>query len=221
MIIAVSMRIVKNPTYYELRDAISHDWVKLLDALSVTPVFIPNVLQDPVEYIHRINARGLLMTGGDNVGPLPENSQAMDYANARDFTEITLLDYAISEKIPIFGVCRGLQLINSYFDGKVECDIGSDGRHVNVQHEIEIVTAPFPKVELNKRWVTNSYHGQGVKIDGVTPEMDVFALAGGGIVEGLYHKNLPVLAVQWHPERDNPAFELDKVLLEGWLAQCA
>ncbi len=221
MIVAVSMRIVDNPTYYELRDAISHDWINFLDELSVTPILIPNVLNDSVEYFRNIKASGLLLTGGDNIGPLPGKSQIADYSNARDRAEISLLDYAVREKLPVFGVCRGLHLINIYFNGSIDSNISSSGKHVNTNHEIAIVGDPMQLFESQRKWVVNSYHNQGVRLTGLSPELEEFAIADGDIVEGLYHKSLPLFAVQWHPERSNPAADLDKIILERWLSKCA
>ncbi|MGH7380749.1 MAG: gamma-glutamyl-gamma-aminobutyrate hydrolase family protein [Candidatus Methylomirabilales bacterium] len=219
MIIALSMRITVNDEYFEMRDAISHDWVKTLDRLGVTPVLIPNSLCDPARYLETLRPQGLLLTGGNDVGPLPGEAEG-NTASPRDSTEIALLDAGLRNRVPIFGVCRGLHVINSYFGGRVVRDLGRIAAHVNVHHPIEIVARPCRSMEAFQDVITNSYHKQGVLLDGLSPDLRTFAIATGGVIEGLYHPNLPIVAVQWHPERENPAADLDRALLEDWLAKC-
>ena len=58
MIIAVTMRVATGGR--EARDAISHDWVRLLAKYRVTPLLVPNQLPDPEAYVDAFAARGLL-----------------------------------------------------------------------------------------------------------------------------------------------------------------
>jgi putative glutamine amidotransferase len=220
MIIAVSMRVMVNSAYPEVRDAISHDWVRTLDALSVTPVFVPNVLRDPAAYLSTVDARGLILTGGDDLGPLPGEPGEQAAPNERDRTETALLTSALQSGLPVLGVCRGLQLINVHFGGALVRDLSPVGEHVNVLHTVEIVASTPSGNQYPKQVVTNSYHSQGVRLSGLAPELKPFAVASGDVVEGLCHPDLPVLAVQWHPERQNPASEFDRGLLKEWLGQC-
>ena len=220
MIIAVSMRVVANNTYPELRDTISHDWVRVLDSLRVTPVLVPNVLLDPAAYLREIGAKGLILTGGDNLGPLPGEPTDQQAPTDRDRTETALLASTINLGLPVFGVCRGLQLVNVHFGGGVSRQLTGIGPHVASEHSVEIIAAP-PLGELRlEHIVTNSYHNQGVFLQSLASDLTAFAVASGGLVEGLYHPELPVLAIQWHPERPNPASQLDLALLQSWLSLC-
>jgi N5-(cytidine 5'-diphosphoramidyl)-L-glutamine hydrolase len=47
-----------------------------------------------------------------------------------------------------------------------------------------------------------------------------FGRADNGVIEAVRHSTLPIVAIQWHPERSNPASSLDKQLLEEWKKQC-
>lgn len=206
MITFISMRSSDSPTYHEKRDAISHDWCRLLDSYGLSPVLIPNALEDPVRLLDKIPGRGLLLTGGDDIAD-----------NERDQTERCLLDEAIKRKIPVFGVCRGLQVINLYFGGELERR--SHPSHTSTEHEIEVTDNLCGAIPLGKRTV-NSYHQDCVTTDGLARELSVFAMAKDGIVEGLYHRNHAIMAIQWHPERENPGNYLDKSLFERWMQQC-
>jgi gamma-glutamyl-gamma-aminobutyrate hydrolase PuuD len=200
MIILISMRTVENATYAETRDAISHDWQRLLAGHGITPILVPNSLNGISAYFD-VGASGLLLTGGDDLGP-------DDMPSLRDKTEAVLLNGAIENRMPVFGTCRGLHVINRYFGGRPERRLES---HVG-EHAIEVVGEGLVHV--------NSFHNQGVLEGGLAADLDVFAIAEGGVVEGVTHKTLPITAVQWHPERPNPAAELDRKLIHGWLKQC-
>jgi len=86
--IAISLRIVKAENYDETRDALSHDWPKLLEELGLVPIYIPNKLSDIMKYLSNFQINGIILSGGDNLGKDPE----------RDDTEKELLQHAISKK---------------------------------------------------------------------------------------------------------------------------
>jgi putative glutamine amidotransferase len=177
------------------------------------PLLVPNVLADPAAFIRATGARGVLLTGGDDV--VWRRSGAGSEATVRDQTERRLLDYAAAVRLPVLGVCRGLQMINVYFGGELMRDLADVGPHVAVHHAVDVDDW------RERTIVTNSFHGQGVLRSGVATDLEPFAVARDGVVEGLRHRSLPIVAVQWHPERPNPSADYDAKLLEGWLRQCA
>ena len=71
MIVAVSMRVVANSTYPETRDSISHDWIRFLYQLGVSPLLVPNILTKPIQYLQRIDVCGIILTSGNNISPHP------------------------------------------------------------------------------------------------------------------------------------------------------
>jgi putative glutamine amidotransferase len=225
MIIAVSMRSVGGPSDAEPRDAISHDWIQCVSRLGAIPLLVPNGLPDPAGYAKAFGARGLLLTGGEDLGPLPGEAGAAAPLTPRDRTERALLESAVRGRLPVFGVCRGMQLINVSFGGSLSRNLAAEsagnGSHVGAHHEVAIVEPRAQALAGADRVVTNSYHAQGVTLSRLAPSLRAFALAHGEVVEGLRHAELPVIGIQWHPERDNPAAAFDQALLSGWLAQCA
>lgn len=202
MKILVSMRTVENPTYHETRDAISRDWCRLFIDYGLLPILVPNGLDDPTGYFD-LGARGLLLTGGDGMGP--EGAPT-----PRDVTERALLDAAIARTMPVFGVCRGMQVINRHFGGRNAAVL--PGPHVGT-HGVEV--SGYGRRQIN------SFHDHGVLADGLAPGLSAFATADDGVIEAIRHRDLTVTAIQWHPERPNPAADLDRALLTEWLQQCA
>ena len=199
MIVLVSMRSADSSTYHEARDGISHDWSRLFSDYGITPILIPNTAADVAPYFE-LRPAGLLLTGGDDLGP-------PDAPTSRDVTEEKLLTQALAGNLPIFGVCRGLHVINRHFGGRIERRLPEP--HVG-NHAVTLTTG--------ESILTNSFHNEGVLTDGVAPSLSIFAATPGGVVEGVRHRELPVTAVQWHPERPNPAAELDRELIKEWLA---
>ncbi len=195
------MRVVENAGYVERRDAISHDWSRLFQGYGILPILVPNGLDDPGPYF-ALGATGVLLTGGDDLG-------AEEEPTPRDRTEGKILKQAIALKMPVFGACRGLQLINHYFGGSVSRQLPE--RHVG-EHAIRLASGEELRV--------NSFHNQGVMTNGVAADLDVFADTLGGVVEGVRHRKLPIAAIQWHPERPGPSGGFDRQLLHEWLGKC-
>lgn len=226
MIIAVSLSVLEKSAYAETCDALSQDWIRFLDGLEVTPLLVPNSLNDPAEYCRRIRVSGVLLTSGNDLGPDPgeEWPGSNSVAEERDRTENALIHYAAESGTPVMGVCRGLQHLNAYFGGSLVRDLaawsGSE-HHVAVEHPVEIVDSRFRERLGTGSLTVNSFHNHGVTLETLAPSLKVIAASGEGVVEALYHPELPVLATQWHPERKNPDPELGSALFRQWLQWCS
>jgi N5-(cytidine 5'-diphosphoramidyl)-L-glutamine hydrolase len=207
MIVFVSMRSSDSATYVEHRDAISHDWSRFFSAVGIIPLLVPNALQNPLSLLDALPGAGLLLTGGDDIGDAP-----------RDRTEREVLTAAIDRRLPVFGACRGLQMINVAFGGGIARRAGEG--HVATEHDVDIIDSLGDCLPTGT-FKVNSFHNDCVLEEELAGELRAFAMAPRGIVEGLYHPDLPITAVQWHPERVNPGHALDDLLLKRWFSQCA
>ena len=219
MIVGVTMRVTSETSYVESRDAVSHDWTRLLATLGVMPVFIPNVAPDPSAYLDRLPIAALILTGGNDLADLSQNEGGpSDPVELRDHTETSLLEAAISKGLPVLGVCRGMQVVARYF-GSALSDTKPNGLpHVGVPHDVTI-ERPALGLEPGATLQVNSWH-RFVVSDPLAEPLQAFAFSRDGSVEGLMHSSLPIFAVQWHPERPNPSAEADDLLLRRWLS-CA
>ena len=129
--IGISLRVEKIEKFNEKRDTISHDWIKFLEMLDYMPILIPNNLKDTKEYLSSLNLDGIVLSGGDNIGD----------DQKRDQTENKIIDFGLSNKLPIFGVCRGMQMLNVFFNGTI--DESSNPNHVRNPHSLEINNQKF------------------------------------------------------------------------------
>lgn len=201
MLILVSTRISENASYPERRDSLAHDWGQLFDRLGLLPLLVPNSLADVSSYFD-LGAKGLLLTGGDSLGSKENPTQ-------RDKTEMQLIAGAIQRNIPILGVCRGFQMLNRYFGGS-SMSI-ADRRHVG-HHAVSLRDGRSMEV--------NSFHNEAVTLNGLAASLLPFAQTADGIVEGVRHVNLPITAIQWHPERTSPSAQYDEYLIKEWMKEC-
>ena len=63
----------------------------------------------------------------------------------------------------------------------------------------------------------NSFHSQAVCPEGLGTGLQMFAQGPDGLVEGIVHDELPIIGLQWHPERPHPATAFDDALLDALL----
>jgi putative glutamine amidotransferase len=177
---------------------------------------------------------GILLAGGEDVDPaLYEEERRYDSVKVnrqRDDFEFKLLDRARESQLPIFGICRGTQLINVKFGGTLYQDLQSDtelkfdhkqaGDRADMSH---IVTLTDPDSLLSEAFQgncsVNSFHHQAIKRVG--RGLKVTAYSEDGLVEAVEAvDDYPYLvAVQWHPEEiaDQPE---QKRILEQFLERC-
>ena len=202
MKIAISLRIQKLVEINEKRDILSHDWIKLFNEYNFEPVLIPNNLKNLESFLDYHAIDGFILSCGDNIGDDHE----------RDITEKTILKYAIEHTIPLFGVCRGLQVINNYFDGTHL--ITTNKNHVKKNHNINLSGIVSEQLDLTERNV-NSFHDNIINNDMLGKDLHPFAISDSDqTVEGIFHSNFPILGVMWHPER-NIDLESEKNLIKN------
>ena len=202
--IGITLRIINTKDYVEKRDAISHDWIKFLESLNMIPILIPNNLHDLSSYVSDLGLNCVILSGGDDLGTTPE----------RDYTERQLIQICTTNKIPIFGVCRGMQIINDYFGGNLSTDIKS--KHVGNPHSVTITNSDFNSIVGGPTLKVNSYHKNILEISNLGTDLLPFAtMDEDNTIEGFFHKQHPIVGVMWHPEREQKLH--DKTLFQNFV----
>lgn len=189
--IGISLRIVNADNYDESRDALSQDWPKFFQKMGLLPIFIPNNMTNLDSFLNDVGINGIILSGGDNIGDFPN----------RDYTEKKLIQYGISNNLPILGVCRGMQMINNFFDGTILKN--SSKEHVGKRHQVKISNEELSKT-INAELITvNSFHNNIIMDNHLGKDLDVFARTiSDNTIEGIFHKEHKILGVMWHPERE-------------------
>lgn len=183
---------------------------------------------------------GLVMAGGPDIDPVHYESRpstdTLEVDTPRDAIEVPLLRRALKMGVPVFGICRGFQLVNVTLGGKLIQDIpsqleGAIPHGKGVMHEITL--APGSKLRDLAgvdRVTVNSWHHQGLTSGPMlAPGMIPTAFSPDGLIEAFEPQpgKVPgyLLAVQWHPERpsddDGPeARALTRALFEDFMTAC-
>ena len=196
-------------------DYLASDYVRAVQEAGGIPVIIPQC-KDPESILDVVNCLdGLMMSGGCDVDPKRYGERAKSYCGSlvprRDEEELLLIKAAYEKKIPIFGICRGLQIMTAAFGGTLYQDLATENgalEHFTIMYPRNEETHTVSLKEgsrLREVFGTdvigvNSFHHQGVK--DVPKNAKVTALSPDGVIEALEFEggNPYTLAVQWHPE---------------------
>lgn len=189
--VGISLRVTQASNYDEKRDALSHDWVSFSVKLDFLPIFIPNTLTNVKKFLLATKIDGLILSGGDNIGENPE----------RDRTEKEIIDFGIESNLPIFGVCRGMQVLNKYFGGTLS--VNNNSNHVGKPHDVQLTNQVFSDVLETNSLTVNSFHKNTITNKDLGADIEPFAITkNDSTIEGFIHRQYPILGVMWHPERD-------------------
>jgi putative glutamine amidotransferase len=190
-LVAVTQRVAVVPSYGERRDCLDQSWAKFLLACGLLPLLLPNVAEVALALCESVAITGLIFTGGNDLAGLGGD------APERDEVEDSLLKMAEKDRIPVLGVCRGMQTIQQSFSVELRRVEG----HVTAHQVIQ--------VDGRSRHV-NSYHNFAAYDS--RPPLDVWAIARDGVVKAVRHSRKPITGIMWHPERCAP-FSPDDIAL--------
>lgn len=196
---------------------------------------IPRTLYPGVPVSEFADIDGLLLTGGGDIHPEYFDQPyhpSLKYVNeARDELEIPLCREKIEADLPVFGICRGIQVMSVAMHGNLYQDVPSQfqdplthpakGPGEDSQHEIEIEPGTRLNTIIGKSMdAVNSAHHQAVDEKG--KGFIVTARSEDSVVEAMENPSKKfVLGVQYHPERmiETPEFlEHRRKLFEAFIA---
>ncbi len=192
---------------------ICQDYIHAITRAKALPIAIPtfnSTEEDIDEYINIIDM--LILSGGEDVSPefySEDRLQKLGRTNyLRDTHELLLIEKAIENNIPILGICRGMQLINSYFGGTLYQDLSyvpfETIEHIQKERpEVPTQIANFDKDTFLGNYfqnevLINTFHHQ--VINTLAKDFVAVAHTNDGIIEAIEHSYLPIYGIQWHPE---------------------
>jgi putative glutamine amidotransferase len=203
------------------------------------PVMIPvNVSDDTLRGIYQ-RLDGVLLPGGGDIDPMyfHEERHPATYGidPLRDNAEVKLAQWAAQDDLPLFGICRGHQVLNVALGGTLIQDIATE--LPNHQPEDHSLPENTPRNTRNNRikvsetsrlaqiigetdLPVNSLHHQAVKTP--APGFVVTAYAEDGIIEAIEMPDKRfLLSVQWHPEDLSAEDPHMQALFDAFVAACA
>lgn len=178
------------------------DVIIQLGGLPVLLMAHPDTVADVLDTVD-----ALVLTGGADIDPSHYGrDKALNTGVSdpdRDHFEIALVRQAVHRDIPTLAICRGHQLVNVAFGGQLHQHVeGHEGINSPDRGVHELSISPGSRLSTIVQGETafaNSLHHQAVDEPG--DGLVIVARAADGIVEATEHTELPLLSVQWHPER--------------------
>ena len=215
MLIAISQRQDKNK-YDSLTDNLDSAYTRYFERMGVELLALPNSSKRINKYFE-LPIKGVILSSGNDVNPQLYNSseKGQSVSAERDSTEKKILQIAVKKKLPVFGMCRGMEFVNVFFGGKLaRIDANGKVKHVASNHAVQIIDEKAKS--FGSKFIVNSFHNYGIPKDLLSRELRPFAASEDGLIEGFYHMKLPIAGVMWHPERKSPNETANRKIVQAF-----
>lgn len=200
-----------------LRYCMSAPYVRAVETAGGIPVILPPQ-RDAADAL-MTTIHGLLLSGGPDVDPArygdtTVHPETYGIDPDRDQWEIDLFAAALRHDVPVFGVCRGIQVINVALGGTLIQDVATEHpgaadighrQHERgledsaVGHDMSATDPTVLPIFGNNDLGVNSFHHQAIR--DLAPGLVPVAYSPDGLIEAVVMSdNAEVFAVQWHPE---------------------
>lgn len=178
------------------------NYARYIQAINITPAVTLNI-----EEVSACDA--LLLPGGGDITPAffgEQNHGSRNIDTELDIRQLLAFDLAVKSRQPVLGICKGMQIINVGLGGKLIQDLSPSAseRHSyengDKYHTSVITCGSWLSRLYGQEACVNSAHHQALNSLGRGLEAVQYCPLDG-CIEGIAHKTLPVIGVQWHPER--------------------
>lgn len=196
------------------RAYVNHDYIQSVINAGAIPLILPFNEDEEVTKMMLERVDGLILSGGHDIDPTLYNEEPLlkigEILPERDKFDSILYKNACKLKKPIFGICRGFQLINVLNGGSLYQDLSYADfvtiRHNQVDnpsqatHSVDIENDTFLTDIFGNMTRVNSFHHQIVK--DLAKDFKVVAKSKDGVIEAIekIDDTNYIIATQWHPE---------------------
>lgn len=187
-------------SYYKTSiDFIDYYLLDYFEKKKLDITIVPNkvkILQKILKRRRKTNL--IILPGGNDLNKKDQKTQN------RMKVEFELIKYGMKKKIPIIGICRGMQILNFFFNGKIKLI----KNHMNTRHNVYFEKNIFGKKIIN----VNSFHNWGIPKTFLSNYFKPIATDKDGNIEMFKHKKFKILGVMWHPEREKNKKNFDQII---------
>lgn len=184
-LIIINPKILLNKKRGEINDVIDQALIKWLQSNSFNPIVLSNLTikqsKKKLNYLlRRLNPKGIVLSGGNEV----------QKKSIRYLMQSFLINYSKINKIPLLGICQGMQMLGIKYGSKLI----KVKNHVKKKHKLlNFSNETFPAY-------SNSFHDFSLK--NCPKNFIITTKSIDGNIESIKHKFLPCEGWMWHPERD-------------------
>lgn len=200
------MIFIENRTGYNMKIAIlgrkkdTVNYENFVKEISATPV----TTLSPGELSQ---CDGLILPGGGDITPAffgEHNMGSRNIDTELDILQFQAIEFSLRHGLPILGICKGIQLINVAFGGTIIQDMEDSAPHryqnKDQYHNTRIQEDSCLYELYGEEALVNSAHHQCVGQLGSSLRAIQWCTVDN-CIEAVVHESLPILGLQWHPER--------------------
>ena len=171
--------------------------------------YVVMIIIDQVNLLDQLSiCDGIIITGGYDINPTYYNENndlnlSTDISDELDLFDKKVIEYCYKTKIPMLGICRGMQGFGAFLEGgKLVQDLAyyhiSHPTINEHEHYVEKVNNYGIAEKLPDHFMINSFHHQAIL---VPPKDFIVLFKNGDTIEAMQSTTHPIIAFQWHPER--------------------
>lgn len=182
-VVMYTQRVEIVESYGERRDCVDQKICEFIYSCGYLPMALPNNMRIAMDILKEMKPVGIIFTGGNDL--IAYGGKAAE----RDELERALIVYSEENQIPIYGFCRGMQMIACHYGAQLERING----HVAVRHNV---------VRNGNIEDVNSFHHFGLKK--IPESFRAISYTEDGLIEEMKSLNGLIWCTMWHPEREKP-----------------
>ena len=174
----------------QLNWSLENNWYKYLNKKKINLIPL-NEHDVNNQKLLSLKPQGIIISGGNNLYDFEKTKENL----IRDRFELKMIKFAIRNKVPILGICKGFQLIAKFFKSRIV----KITRHINVTHKLKI-SKKICGVKI-KTLKVNSYHNYAIK--NLPKIFDLIVRHTDQTIEIAKSQKFKILCLMFHPERKN------------------
>ena len=200
-LISQSVKIKDNGVKFNYLD---EEYKRYFNDIGIELIPVDN-LENEIDGYLNDDIHGVILSGSGDIKKIVNSGISKRnpvFFHERDVTENKLIEYTISNNLPLIGICHGMQKINDFFGGEIQPYFHCKKETFSEQGIFHDIRGLDNLIGKNLTYSVNQYHDHCILEDNLAKDLKCFAVdVRFNTVEGFYNSENKILGIQWHPER--------------------